>query len=160
MNNDWMIYIFLVILCWGTWTFLPKVIIRTISAESALVLGIIGTAFCGMIVLFFISMEFHPLGSLCALSAGFCNYLGAYYYFRSVRANPVGLVSSISSLYPVVAVVLSVLLLGERASPRRVVGIALAIAAIYLMNLPRIEGEDCEARSRSGVDGSTGKKGG
>lgn len=154
MDHGWMIYIFLTIICWGVWTFLPKIAIRTISAESALILEVLGGAFWGLIVFGFIKLEFHLIGTFCALVAGFCSYFGAYYYFKSVKLNPVGLVSSISSLYPVVAVALSILFLGERASLRRIVGIVLAIIAIYLMNLPRIEKRDCQKESRAQSEAS------
>jgi len=37
-----MIYVLLTIVSWGFWMFLPKIVVRTISIESALILEILG----------------------------------------------------------------------------------------------------------------------
>jgi transporter family protein len=122
--------------------FLPKMALKTISIESALVFEIVGGIFLGLVLFGFVNLDFHVIGTLCAAVAGFCSYLGVYYYMKTVKLNPVGLAASIASLYPVVTVVLGVLVLGERASSKRIVGIILAMIAIYLMSLPKTnEGE-------------------
>ena len=92
----------------------------------------------GMTILFgFVKLDFHIIGTFCAAVAGFCSYLGVYYYLKTVELNPVGLTASIASLYPVVTVVLGVLILRESASLKRIFGIILAMVAIYLMSLPK-----------------------
>jgi transporter family protein len=139
LSNDWIIYLLLTILSWGVWMFLPKIALRTISIESALVFEILGGIFFGLVLFGFVNLDFHVVGTLCAAVAGFCSYLGVYYYMKTVKLNPVGLTASIASLYPVVTVVLGVLVLGERASLKRILGIILAMIAIYLMSLPKTE---------------------
>jgi drug/metabolite transporter (DMT)-like permease len=116
--------------------FVPKIAVRTISAESVLIFEILGGVFFGIVLLGLVHLDFHVVGTSCALVAGFCSYLGVYYYIKTVKSRSVGLCASVASLYPVVTVVLGCLILGERTSLRRTVGIILSIVAIYLMNLP------------------------
>lgn len=137
MNQEWVFYLLLTILFWGVWMFLPKIVIRSIPIESAFVLEILGGVFFGLLMFGFVHLDFHVIGTFCALVAGFCSYLGAYCYFRMVKVKPVGLTASIASLYPVVTVALGFFILGERTSPKRIAGIALAMIAIYLMTLPK-----------------------
>lgn len=141
LSNDWIFYLLLTIISWGVWMFLPKIALRTISIESALIFEIIGGIFFGLILFGFVNLDFHLIGTFCAAVAGFCSYLGAYYYMKTVKLNPVGLTASIASLYPVITVVLGVLILRERSSLKRILGIILAMIAIYLMSLPNTNSE-------------------
>ncbi len=115
--------------------FLPKIALRTVSIESAFVFEILGGVLFGLVVFAFVDLDFHVIGTVCALVAGFCSYLGVYTYITTVKHSPVGLTASIAGLYPVVTVVLGVVILRESASLKRIVGIILAIIAIHLMNL-------------------------
>jgi uncharacterized membrane protein len=54
--------------------------------------------------------------------------------FQALRTGPAYIVFPLVSLYPVVAIVLSVLLLGERAPRRHWIGIALALPAAVLLS--------------------------
>ena len=130
-----MIYVLLTIVSWGFWMFLPKIVVRTISIESALILEILGGVVFGLILFGFVDLDFHVIGTSCAFVAGFCSYLGVYFYIKTVKSNPVGLTASIAGLYPVVTVALGALILRESASVRRIAGIILAMIAIYLMSL-------------------------
>ncbi len=122
--------------------FIPKIAVRTISVESALVFEILGSLFFGLVLFAFVDLDFHVIGTFCALVAGFCSFLGVYYYIKTVKLSPVGLTASIVSLYPVVTVVLGVLILRERASLKRIVGIILAMIAIHLMSLRKTKKEE------------------
>lgn len=115
--------------------FIPKIAVRTVSIESAFVFEILGGVLFGLVVFAFVDLEFHVIGTSCALVAGFCSYFGVYTYIKTVKSSPVGLTASIAGLYPVVTVVLGVVILRESASLKRIVGIILAIIAIHLMSL-------------------------
>jgi transporter family protein len=141
LDHDWVIYLLLTVLSFGVWMFLPKIVVRTISNESAIIFEILGGVAFGVVVLGFVHLDFHIVGTVCSLIAGFCSYVGAYYYIKTVKMNPVGLTVSIASLYPVVTVILSISVLQERASPKRIAGIILALVAIYLISLPKMEGK-------------------
>jgi transporter family protein len=121
------------------WTFLPKIVIETVSIESAFIFEIFGAVFFGLVLLGFMRLDFHIIGTSCAVLAGLFSYVGVYYYFKAAKLNPVGLIASVTSLFPAVTVVLSMLFLGEKASVKRLAGVTLAIVAVYLMNLPKTD---------------------
>jgi transporter family protein len=137
MDGNWIAYLLLTIVSWGIWMFVPKIALQTISIESALIWEIWGGLLLGLVLFGFVHLDFHVVGTACALVAGFCSYLGVYCYMKVLQQNPVGLTASIAGLYPVVAVVLGALILRESASLRRIVGIILAMIAIYLMSVPK-----------------------
>lgn len=126
--------------------FLPKIALRTISIESALVFEIVGGVLFGLVLFGFVDLDFHVVGTFCAGVAGFCSYFGVYYYIKTIKQNPVGLTASIAGLYPIVTVILGVVVLREGTSLKRLVGIILAMIAIYLMSLPKTNTEKVKSR--------------
>ncbi len=68
-----------------------------------------------------------------SFAAGFVNFMGFLAFFAAVQKGKVSTVISLSSLYPVVTIVLSVLLLHEKISKREGLGIAFALAAGWLL---------------------------
>lgn len=67
------------------------------------------------------------------LSAGLLGCAGQLILFQCLRIGPAYIVFPIISLYPVVTIILSVLLLQERASRRAWAGILLALMAIAML---------------------------
>lgn len=65
---------------------------------------------------------------------GLTGAAGQLVLFQALRSGPAYLVFPIVSLYPVLTIVLSTLLLGERAARRHALGIALALPAIALLS--------------------------
>jgi drug/metabolite transporter (DMT)-like permease len=77
----------------------------------------------------------HDLRSvLLGSAAGLLGAGGQLVLFDAIRRGPAYLVFPVISLSPVVSVFLSVLLLGETASPRAWTGIVLALLAIVLLS--------------------------
>jgi len=74
--------------------------------------------------------------ALVALLAGASGTLGYFFLILALKwGGKASIVIPLTSLYPAVTVVLSRLVLGEEATLRQYVGIALAIIAILLMTL-------------------------
>jgi transporter family protein len=59
--------------------------------------------------------------------------LGAFTYFKALQLAPASKVVPLASTYPLVAAVLSVLLLGESFTALRLVGIILIVAGVLLV---------------------------
>jgi uncharacterized membrane protein len=66
-------------------------------------------------------------------SAGFINFVGFLAFFAAVQKGKVSTVISLSSLYPVITIGLSILLLHEKITRREGLGIAFALAAGWLL---------------------------
>ena len=140
MLEKWLLYSLLSLLLWGIWGVLVKYVSETLSwqqlyfysglATVAIVLAIavLGTR---------LVTSTRPLYAALALLAG---VFGATGYIAMIKALESGgkasVVVPLTSLYPAVTVLLAWGLLREELTPSKVLGIALALAAIYLFSRP------------------------
>ncbi len=68
-------------------------------------------------------------GFFVAAGGGLLAGIGSVAFYSALRRAPASVVLPVSSLYLVVTVLLASVLLGEAVGPRRIAGIACAIAA-------------------------------
>ncbi len=79
-------------------------------------------------------IPWHPWGWAAAVAAGMSTGFGLFFFFRALHQGAASVVVPLTSLYPVVTVVLSWLFLRESLSPRQLTGLVLAIAAVWLLS--------------------------
>ncbi len=77
--------------------------------------------------------QWSPQGFGWSAAAGFVNFMGFLAFFAAIEKGKVSTVIAMSSLYPVITIVLSVLFLQEKISPREGLGIACALLAGFLL---------------------------
>lgn len=122
-------------LCWGVWAFLPKLTTRYIDPKSAIVYEALGGIAMAAVVLAWIG--FRPAmdgrGVLLALTTGMLGLGGALAYLYAVRSGPVVLISTLTALYPILAIGLAGWLLHEPVSLRQWLGILLGLIAMLLI---------------------------
>ncbi|GEM_PF-6711353 len=58
------------------------------------------------------------------------NFLGVLCYIQAVSKGSVGLVATLSALYPLVVIILAVVVLQETVTVKQAIGMGLALAAI------------------------------
>jgi len=130
-------YFALASLClWGCWGLLTKVATLHLPARSVYLLGILGyLPVMGILLLEpGFRLPWTPVGWSAAAGAGLCTALGLFCYFRALAAGgQASVVVPLTSLYPVVTVVLSFLFLKEALSLRQGVGLLLAMVAVWLL---------------------------
>jgi len=121
--------------CWGLWSFLPKITTRYIDPKSAIVYEVIGGIFFSIVVLYFMGfrLETHPKGIALAASAGLLGFLGALCFLFAVTKGPVSLIAPLSALYPILSVALAVIFLHEAITVKQCIGIVFAILAVVLV---------------------------
>lgn len=121
--------------CWGLWAFLPKLTTRYLDPRSALVYEVLGTMLVAVVVLFSLGGRpaVDPRGIGLAVLTGVVGVIGALGYLFAVVRGPVTLISTVTALYPVLAVLLAALILHEPVSLRQGLGILLALVAIVLI---------------------------
>jgi transporter family protein len=78
-------------------------------------------------------VDWSPAGFGWSATAGLINFVGFLTFFAAVEKGKVSTVITLSSLYPVITILLSVVLLHERISRREGIGIVLALAAGWLL---------------------------
>jgi transporter family protein len=121
---------------WGAWGFLSKVATRELPSQAVYLLAIFGHVVVvgylwlggGLVV------PSHPWGIAAALAAGICMAIGLLCFFKALAAGAATVVVPLTALYPLVTVVLSWVLLRENLTPRHLAGIALALAAGWLLS--------------------------
>ncbi|MBI1215791.1 MAG: EamA family transporter [Alphaproteobacteria bacterium] len=134
----WLPYAMLALFGWGVTAFLPKLALKSLSPRHLIVYHSL-FFLCGvsLVQLFYGGPEFEPRGVLLALATGFSGSLGQLIYLEALRRGPLIYVSMISSLYSLVATVLSCVLLHAPLTPRHAAGVLLGVASIVLLGATR-----------------------
>jgi transporter family protein len=123
-------------LAWGVWGLAAKFAVKQIGMQL-LVWGQLATL--ALFPLYFILFkELLPLkldatGIGWALVTGVLGALGTLFLYLTLRAAPTSTVIPLSSLYPVVTVILAYIFLQEELSPTRLLGVGCALAAVWLL---------------------------
>jgi transporter family protein len=144
--KPWLFYSLLTILCWGLWGLFSGLASAHTRPRQTLIFQAVGVV---AVVLVVLSMEHFQLqrsapGFGWSAAAGAVNFLGFLFFFAAVdkgkataatetaTAN-VSTIIALSSLYPVVTILLSILVLHDKLTARQGLGIALAITAGWLL---------------------------
>ncbi len=131
--QDWRVSVGLAIICWGLWGLFSKLAVTRLGWPTALVLGwLAGVAAVAPFVLG--EFRWQPLNvSWPALAYGACGAAGALFLLKALEQGPATVVLPVSEGWLVVAVLLSVLFLGESLSARRLAGLVLVLAGAALL---------------------------
>jgi transporter family protein len=134
--KDWVLPTILTLVAWGFWAFLPKIAIRYIDPQSAMVYQALGGVLVGLGVLISLKfkVQFNIPGFSYGLAIGLLGFFGAFMYLLAVSKGPLALVAPITALYPMLAIIMSLVFLNEAISLRQGFGIALSMVAIYLIS--------------------------
>lgn len=123
---------------WGVWGFLAK--LTTAQGVHPLALSAVSSV-TGVIVtwvaVYFIQPPLARDGGnlLMALLTGICGSLGGIAFFFALGYGRASIIVPLSSLYPAITILLSLIFLGERPTPLQGVGIFLALIASILLGL-------------------------
>ncbi|NEP82591.1 MAG: DMT family transporter [Okeania sp. SIO3B3] len=133
--KEWLLPTLAAIFCWGGWAFLPKLSAQYINTKSAIVYQGLGGALVAFLVFINLGgrLEIHAKGSIIAVLAGILNCLGVLFYIKAVSKGSVGIVSTLSALYPLVVIALGLLILHEKLTLKQIIGIGFALVAIALI---------------------------
>lgn len=133
--KEWMLPTFGAFLFWGLWGFVPKITTQYIEPKSAIVYEVTGAILLAAIAL--ISLNFqpdiHPKGIAFAILTGMLGFLGSFCFLNAVSKGPVTLIATLTSLYPVVTIVLATLVFHETVTVRQGIGIAIAVLSMILV---------------------------
>jgi transporter family protein len=132
----WQVYAAVALVVWGFWGYLPKQALRTLDPRSILVLEGLGGVLVAAAMLASRGFRVQPdaPGALAAIATGVCGLGGAYFFLLALERGKASVVVPFTSLYPLVTLVLSVVLLHEHPSRANLVGIVFAVAAVVLLS--------------------------
>jgi bacterial/archaeal transporter family protein len=133
--KPWLFYSLMTLLCWGLWGVFSKLASNYSRPRQTLLFQAVGVMAFALVVLFIEQFQIQKTaaGFGWSFAAGFVNFVGFLAFFAAVQKGKVSTVISLSSLYPVITIALSVLLLHEKITRREGLGIAFAITACWLL---------------------------
>lgn len=136
-SNPWFLYAVVTTLFWGVWgAFIERPERNGFPATLGYAVWALTMVPCASVALAVIGWvpEHDPRSLVLGAAAGLLGAAGQLVLFDALRRGPAYLVFPVISLSPVVSVLLSVILLGETASPRSWTGIVLALLAMPLLS--------------------------
>jgi transporter family protein len=133
---NWIAPAIIAFFCWGLWAFLPKIATQYLSPKSIVVYELVGAAVVAFVLLVTMDFkpQFHPRGVAVASIIGALGVGGSLAFIYAVSKGPVGVISVVTALYPVLTLVLAFFVLQEPISLKQSIGIVLAFIAIFLMS--------------------------
>ncbi|WP_263357598.1 EamA family transporter [Acidicapsa ligni] len=133
--KPWIVYSMMTLLFWGLWGVFSKLASAYTRPRQTLLFQAVGVLAFAFVVLVLERFEIDrsAAGFGWSFAGGFVNFIGFLAFFAAVQKGKVSTVISLSSLYPVVTIVLSVLFLHEKITRREGLGIALALTAGWLL---------------------------
>jgi uncharacterized membrane protein len=137
VSSLWLVYAVTTTLCWGIWgAFIEAPEKRGFPATLGYAVWALTMIPCAVVALALIGwrLECDLRAVLLGSAAGLLGAAGQLVLFQALRLGPAYLIFPVISLSPVVSVALSVLLLGETATPCAWTGIVLALVAITLLS--------------------------
>lgn len=134
--SSWLMLSLVALGLWGLWGVLTKVATQQVGPEGAYILGMAGYLPVLAILLYETGgkIPWQPWGWAAAVAAGMCTGFGLYFFFRALHGGAASVVVPLTALYPVVTVALSWLFLRESLSLRQMIGLVLAVAAVWLLS--------------------------
>ena len=133
----WLTYAFLSIFWWGLFGFLAKIGADQLSARQLYLFFVIGMLPLVAVAILRLrwKVETDKLGSGYGVLNGVFSGLGLLAYYAAMEAGKASVVGPVTSLYPMVTVVLALALLRERLNRVQKVGLGLAISSILILSL-------------------------
>lgn len=132
---SWLTFSLMATGLWGMWGFLSKVAARQLPPQAVYLLAICGHA----VVIGYLwvggglAVPAHPWGLTAALLAGICMAFGLLCFLKALTLGTAAVVVPLTALYPLVTVILSRIVLQESISPRQLLGVVLALVAVWLL---------------------------
>lgn len=133
---NWLGFSLVALVLWGVWGFLSKMAAQQLPSTAVYLLSI--TGHLGVVAYLYVSgglaIPWQPGGMATAMIAGVCMAFGLLAFFQALAAAPATAVVPLTALYPAITVGLSTIFLRESLSLRHLAGVALALAAGWLLS--------------------------
>jgi transporter family protein len=134
----WLVYTLLTALLWGVWGYEAKLLVDRASPYAGQILFTFGLVVPLAVVLWSrrrFSGERRGRGFFYAFLTGLLGGGGNVAFYMALGGGSASTVVPLTSLSPLVTVLVGVVFLKERLGGRQYAGLVLALAAIYLLSL-------------------------
>lgn len=120
---------------WGIWAFIPKIALQTLSPYSTVFYESLGDLVVGIPILIYLKgklMKDRMGISLTALGST-VSIVALVAYFYAMKSGPVATVVTMTSLYPVITLIMARVFLHEKINRVQCAAIGMAMAAVGLL---------------------------
>ena len=133
--KTWHLYAGLTVVTWGLWGVFSKLASNVTKPRQALLFQTVGVLAFATVVLVMekFRVEWNFAGFSWAALGGFFAFIGFLTFFAALDKGETSTVVTLSALYPVVTILISVAFLHERVTPRQGIGIVIALIASALL---------------------------
>lgn len=132
----WYAYALLTILAWGFWGVFSKLAANYSKPRQVLLFQAVGSLAFAILILFLeqFRIQWSAPGFTWAFLGGFFTFVGFLTFFAALdNQGKASTVVTLSALYPLVTIFLSIAFLHEKLSLRQTVGVAFALIASILL---------------------------
>ena len=136
MENLWILLSLATMLLWGLYGFFAKIAARSLRDVDAAIYQAVGVVLVAGVAAFFTRFQAggKANGIIYAVISGMCTALASFFFFGAITRGRTAVVVSMTALYPLITLGLSVLFLHETLTPKNLVGVGLAVVAIVLLS--------------------------
>ena len=138
MMPAWLVYTLITVLFWGVWGFESKLLMDRTSPYTGQVLFTAGLVVPVIFVLMSpkrFAGRRRKFGFFLAFLTGLLGGLGNVGFFVALAKGSASVIVPLTSLSPLVTVLVGVLVLKEKMRRVQYIGLALALVSIYLLSL-------------------------
>jgi len=134
---NWLVASVIALICWGVWGVLVKQASKYYGWPQILVVSSIATVAASLTIFLVIkpNITLSSPGFSYSLLAGLLSAIALLGFYSALEGGKATIVVPLTALYPIVTVLLSFLVLSERISATKAVGVILALVAILLLSI-------------------------
>ena len=135
---DWLIISLLAVLFWGFWGFLSKLALEYMTWQHLIILTGFGISVATLSIYFYFRPnlpEISRKGIVFGTLVGIVYTIGTLCFSLALSRGKASIVVPLTSLYPLITMLLAFLLLKERITILQGIGIIFSLIAMLLMSL-------------------------
>lgn len=134
--SRWLAYALLCMIAWGTWGFIAKLGADKIAPGPLQILATAGTLPLALMAFLQLRMrlEKDTRGITYGILNGVLSGIGLLAFYAAVNRGKVSVVGPVTSLFPLLTVVLAFVFLRERLNRVQVAGVAFSLVAIVIFS--------------------------
>jgi bacterial/archaeal transporter family protein len=131
----WYFYALMTVVLWGVWGVFSKLGSAHSRPRQMLLFQSVGVLAFALVTLAIERFKIEPSlpGFSWSFAAGFFTFIGFLTFFAALEQGKASTVVTLSALYPVVTILLSIAFLHEKLTMRQVAGIVFALVASVLL---------------------------
>jgi bacterial/archaeal transporter family protein len=135
--TTWVSYSLIALCFWGLWGFCEKMASRSVIPGNLIILSTLGglSVFPVYLLLFARQFKFSWQNPdyYMSLAGGMAGAVGGVFFYFAISKGEASRVVTLTSLYPMISVILACLFLNEALTAQKIAGIACAMAAMILL---------------------------